>query len=619
MDLIGCFFKLFINHNSELRIFAEQMMKLNITMKQFFFIILAFSFSLVYSKNKPPKSYDDYRRSYESYAENDGRAFESLDPLIKKAKSEKKYDELFQGYRDAVFYSKSRDRKIQYSDSCLDAAFKSASDDRISFAYVLKGSIYYSNYKKFKPALDEYIMAYKYAKNTNDLYLKNKIYYHLGVVKNYLGYHEEALELFKNCVSFFENEANDTSQHQFQIFNNQKGYLNSLHQMIICYRNMRDTKNIDSLIDIGLLKTFNNKDFLQERSYFLKSKGLSEYNNNRYLAAIENLDESVNLMGDDFAWKSVDYFYIGKSYLALKKEDLAISNFKRIDSIFNKHEFILPELRENYEFLINYYKTNKDAEKQLYYTTQLLKADSIISRDFAYLSSKIHREYDTNTLIEEKGKLQTANTWGVFLIAFLVITAAILSYVLLKRHKKEKSTLDKYLVLQEKLRTQKYTVPESVVSVDSPAADSLDDKKTNITQAIKQDLLQKLKKFEDKKQFTQKGLTIQKLAVLFETNSNYLSQVINEQKGMNFNRYLGDLRIRHITRLLFEKNIYLNYTIDSLAKECGIASRQNFSDLFFEINGIRPTDFIRKRKKELDSKDYSSSSISNIRGLFTDN
>ncbi|RZJ37383.1 MAG: AraC family transcriptional regulator, partial [Chryseobacterium sp.] len=530
--------------------------------------------------------------------EDDTRAFTNLNLYIKKAKQEKKYAELFQGYRDAVFFSKSRDKKLQYADSCLDAAYKSASDDRISTAYVLKGSVYYAKLKKYKPALDEYLMAYKYAKNTNDLYLKYKISYHLGVVKNYLGYHEEALELFKECVAHFEEQANNKNLHEFKIFNNQKGYLNSIHQMVVCYRNMQDFKKADSLVDIGLLKTFNNKDFLLERSYFLKCKGLSEFNNNKYTSAITYLDQSLGLIKDDFAWMSVDYFYIGKSYLKLDQEDLAIANFKKIDSIFNKHDFILPELRENYEFLINHYKNKKEPEKQLYYTTQLLKADSIISRDFAYLSMKIHREYDTNTLIEEKGRLETANAWGGFLIAGLAITAGILVLILVKRHRKERSTLEKYVLLEEKVRNDNYV--RSAVS-NTPNPELSDDKKTQITETIKQDLLRKLRVFEDKNHFTQKGLTIQKLAVQFETNSSYLSQVINEQKGMNFNKYLGDLRIRYITRLLFDKNIYLNYTIETLAKECGIASRQNFSDLFFEINGIRPTDFIRNRKKEVDN------------------
>ncbi len=579
------------------------MRRINNTVRNFFLIILAFSFSLVCAKDKTPKSYEDYRRKYENLAEDDTRAFTNLNLYIKKAKQEKKYAELFQGYRDAVFFSKSRDKKLQYADSCLDAAYKSASDDRISTAYVLKGSVYYAKLKKYKPALDEYLMAYKYAKNTNDLYLKYKISYHLGVVKNYLGYHEEALELFKECVAHFEEQANNKNLHEFKIFNNQKGYLNSIHQMVVCYRNMQDFKKADSLVDIGLLKTFNNKDFLLERSYFLKCKGLSEFNNNKYTSAITYLDQSLGLIKDDFAWMSVDYFYIGKSYLKLDQEDLAIANFKKIDSIFNKHDFILPELRENYEFLINHYKNKKEPEKQLYYTTQLLKADSIISRDFAYLSMKIHREYDTNTLIEEKGRLETANAWGGFLIAGLAITAGVLVLILVKRHRKERSTLEKYVLLEEKVRNDNY-VRSAFSNTANP--DLSDDKKTQITETIKQDLLRKLRVFEDKNHFTQKGLTIQKLAVQFETNSSYLSQVINEQKGMNFNKYLGDLRIRYITRLLFDKNIYLNYTIETLAKECGIASRQNFSDLFFEINGIRPTDFIRNRKKEVDNMSLGS-------------
>jgi len=586
-------------------------------MKGYFFFIFFLVTGFVFSKDKDPKSYDYYRAKYEIFEENDDRAFLYLNPYIKKAKKENNPDELFQAYKDAVFYTKSINRKLQYADSCIDAAYKSKHDDRISASYVMRGGIYYSKLKKYRPALDEYLMAYKYAKNSSDLYLKNKIAYHLGVIKNYLGYHEEAIELFKNSIRYFETEVNTTnSKFGNEIYNNQKGYLNSLHQMIVSYRHLKNTKKVDSLTDIGLLKTFNNKDFLLERGYFLKSRGISEFNNNKYLAAIENLDQSLKLMRDDFAWMSVDYFYIGKSYLALNNEDLAITNFKKIDSIFNKQEFLLPELRENYELLINHYKKKKDSEKQLYYTTQLLKADSIISKDFASLSLKIHREYDTNTLIEEKGRLETANTWGIYMIFGLLITATILVYVLFKRHKKGKETLDKYHILQEKLLTDNY-----IARLEKPTPianqENSEDKKPQITETIKKDLLLKLRKFEEKKQFNQKGLTIHKLAIQFETNSNYLSHVINEQKGMNFNRYLGDLRIRHITYLLFEKNIYLNYTIDSLAKECGIASRQNFSDLFFEINGIRPTDFIRKRKQEIEDINYPK--IKSATSLVSDN
>lgn len=582
-------------------------------MKHFSFLILFFSSCFLFSKSKAPKDYDVLRKQYKRFSENDSRAFLYLNDYIKKAKSENKDLELFQGYRDAVYYSKSIDKKLRYADSCIDAAYKSTYEDRIATAYVLKGSIFYSKLKKFKPALDEYLMAYKYSKNSDDPYLKHKVSYHLGVVKNYLGYHEEALELFKECLTFFETESNNRSLHQIEIFNNKKGYLNTLHQTVVCYRSLNDFKKLDSLTEIGLLKTFNNADFLQERAYFLKSKGISEYNNTKYQSSIDYLEKSLSLMNDDFAWKSVDFFYIGKSYLALKNEDYAISNFKKIDSIFTEHSFILPELRENYEFLINHYKTKKDPEKQLYYTTQLLKADSILAKDFSYLAMKIHRDYDTNALIEEKGKLEKANNWGVILITLLTITAGSLLLIILKRKKKAKIKLDNYLLLEEKLRTNSYTHSDPPFPAQSITSD---EKKACVTDVVTKDLLQKLKRFEDKKQFTQKGLTIQKLAIQLETNTNYLSHVINEQKGMNFNKYLGDLRIRHITCLLFEKNIYLNYTIETLAKECGIASRQNFSDLFYEINGIRPTDFIRNRKKEIENK-YPA--VNKVPGLISDN
>ena len=113
------------------------------------------------------------------------------------------------------------------------------------------------------------------------------------------------------------------------------------------------------------------------------------------------------------------------------------------------------------------------------------------------------------------------------------------------------------------------------------------------------EIREKLEKFEREKQFLKKGLTEKDVAVKLSTNSHYLSVYINEHKGMNFNKYIAELRINYITNLLNTNNMYLRFTIEALAKECGIASRQNFSNLFFDINGIRPTDYIKKRKQEL--------------------
>ncbi|MDN5627695.1 MAG: helix-turn-helix domain-containing protein, partial [Weeksellaceae bacterium] len=217
------------------------------------------------------------------------------------------------------------------------------------------------------------------------------------------------------------------------------------------------------------------------------------------------------------------------------------------------------------------------------------------------------------TLLDEKGKLEKANSWGIFFIILLLLSTVFLAVILYKKYQKEKIILQKYALLQKKLQNQDYILENRFSN------DNIQDRKTvHVAETLKKILLEKLKKFEENKDFNQKGLTIQKLAAQLETNSIYLSQVIKEYRGMTFNKYVTNLRIRNITYLLYEKRIYLNYTIESLAKECGIASRQNFSDLFYEINGIRPTDFIRKRKKQLENK-ADNESLKDVPGLLPDN
>ena len=63
---------------------------------------------------------------------------------------------------------------------------------------------------------------------------------------------------------------------------------------------------------------------------------------------------------------------------------------------------------------------------------------------------------------------------------------------------------------------------------------------------------------------------------------------------------------------MYDNSYYLQLKIQGLADECGISSRQNFSDLFQEINGIRPTDFIKQRKKELEEQGNTSESTSSL-------
>ncbi len=551
------------------------------------------------------QSYADLSKNYENLEENNEKALSYVHAYIAKAKKEKNYNKLVQGYEDAVYYSATNKKKLIYADSSIIAAKESQNNDLISRSYLGKGIIYYYNLKNYKSALDEYLKAYEYSKKGYTSYQKYKIIYHLGVVKNYLGYYNDALGLFNECIDYFEPKTSG-NYHPNEIFNNSKGYLNSLHLAAVCYNHLGDYKTADSLTNKGL--NFINNDtineFAQEKSYLLKNKGISEYQKGEFAKAIQTFNEAIPVLekNNDFAWASVSDFYIGKSYLGQKQETEAMKQFKKVDSIFQKHNFILPELRENYELLINYYRKHEDPKQELYYTKVLLKADGVLTRDFTYLSSRIHREYDTQNLMDIQTRLESQNKWGLGMIILLCVIVSVLVYNVWKYYQNEKKIRLKYKALEENLQ---HHLENAVPAV--PYENISSQSKSTMSEDVYKDLQEKLENFEKEKQFIEKGITLNKLAVSFDTNSTYLSQFINETKGINFNKYLGILRINYITQLMYEKEKYLNYTIQSLSEECGIASRQNFSDLFQEINGLRPTDFVKKRKKDLEEAKAGSS------------
>lgn len=538
--------------------------------------------------------YENIRKQYERFGENDASALKYVNQYISIAKRNKDYERLADAYEDAFYFTPSVTQKLIYADSCIYAAIKTNDNDLISRSYLGKGTIYYFNLKRYQPALQEYLKAFEYSKKGSDAYQKNKIIYHIGVVKSYLGYYEEAIKHFEECIDYFEPKTKGNF-HPNEIYNNSKGYLNSLHQLAICYRHEKNYKKADSLLNAGIAFIGKSKEFPLELAYFHKCKGINAYQGRNYSEAITQLNRALPELkkSNDFAWISVADFYIGKSYLTTGKQEDAAKQFRKVDSIFQKHSFIMPELRENYDLLIKLAKEKQDEKQELYYTKNLLKADSILAREFPFLSAKVHKEYDTQILEDAKGKLETQNHWSLGAIVLLIIAVIGLIFTAWKLYQKEKDIRKKYAELEERLQTHQRTPTVSYENIQQQQS------KAVISKDVFTDLAKKLKEFEDSKKFKEKGITLPQLAETFQTNTTYLSQYINDVMGVNFNKYISTLRINYITELMYNDSKVLGYSVQGLADECGISSRQNFSDLFLEINGIRPTDFIKQRKKDL--------------------
>ncbi|MDY0930477.1 helix-turn-helix domain-containing protein [Chryseobacterium sp. CFBP8996] len=546
--------------------------------------------------------YSKLREKYWAYEENNPKALVYVNQYIKKAKAEKNYSELFQAYKDAIFYSENN--KIIYADSALVAAKKSEKNDLIGDAFLSKGNIYYFNQRKFQFALEEYLKAYEYLKESKNDYLKYRNIYHIGVVKSYLGYYDEALEIFEQCINFFETKI-DGNINDNQVFNNTKGYLNSLHQAIVCYQMLNKNAEAISLLKKAAEKTPKIKEFYLEKSYFTKSLGVSEFKNKNYTKAIQYFDQALPelIKVNDFTWVSYIYFYKGKSYELLGNLNLEVENYRKVDSIFNKNKFILPELRSNYEELIGYYRKENNHKEELYYTNQLLKVDSVIASDFKHLSTRVYKEYDTKMLLETKENLEKTNSYSKLLIfiCLAIITAlGIVMYYRIRKQKNIQKNYDDLLIKLEESNQAEETTP-----IVKPEVADAGDKNIKFDSSIVEKLLNDIHIFENKQGYLEQGLTLKKLSEQFKTNTSYLSQVINEYKGSNFNTYINILRINYATQKIYHDKEWRKYSIEHIASAAGFSNRQSFSNIFLEQNGIRPADFIKKRIKELEDQNLS--------------
>lgn len=534
------------------------------------------------------KSYKYFEEKITEHENDSTKLWFYLNAYLSKAKHDHNYEKAATAFEYMAFFSADESR-ITYADSTIYYAKKVKSNILLGKAYLTKGTILYSQ-KKYKKALDSYIIANDYINKTDDKYLKHEAKYSIANIKCYLGYYDEAATLFKDCADYFKDKEDS-------------GYLSSMHSLSFCYNKLGKYDLCTTTNEIALKRAESIKDEIS-KSYIYHSEGINQYSKKNYTAAIEKINASLPLIvkENDFANETVGYFYIGKSYLALGDEEKAISYFKKVDKTFTDHEYIRPDLREGYEYLISYYKKNNNINIQLYYINKLIKADSLLNQNFRYLSDKIHKEYDTKVLLNAKSeieeKLKNKESIATTLYCTITLLFFLVLYILYRHYKTQKAYRQKF----EELMQQKETLPvqkdEDIKEIVKQEEDEELTKKPDINPEVIASILSNLEKFEAKQKFLQKDLTLINLASKFNTNSNYLSKTINYYKKKSYINYINDLRIDFIVQLLKDEPKFRNYTIKALAEESGFSTPQHFSKAFYAKTGIQPSYFVNEISKE---------------------
>ncbi len=114
-----------------------------------------------------------------------------------------------------------------------------------------------------------------------------------------------------------------------------------------------------------------------------------------------------------------------------------------------------------------------------------------------------------------------------------------------------------------------------------------------LSETKKKDILAKIKEhFEANHPYKNQRYNSKMLSDELRIPYSYLSQVINQEYGMNFNEFINSYRVNFIKELLTQP-VASQYTFEALAAQAGFSSRATFSRSFFRFEGCTPSEYVK--------------------------
>lgn len=105
--------------------------------------------------------------------------------------------------------------------------------------------------------------------------------------------------------------------------------------------------------------------------------------------------------------------------------------------------------------------------------------------------------------------------------------------------------------------------------------------------------------FKYNKPFIAPGYKIKDLSLELDIPVYLISSFINHEYGMNFNEFINDHRVDHITNILNESAESQNFTLEAVAQSAGFNSRSTFITAVKKKSGMTPSSYFSKKTTAL--------------------
>ena len=339
--------------------------------------------------------------------------------------------------------------------------------------------------------------------------------------------------------------------------------------------NLENVK-IDLLMHRGLLfKEKGNPD--KALDFFFQAKQLSEDTND-----IVFLGKILNFIGDNKLYKQQQKDAIN---ILTEAEQILSANYPNSDELSNSYRLLAQAYREidNPEKSNSYYELyaesiDRKSKKKSLASKKL--QDVVISK---YKNEITDLESQTE---KQEGQLAMSHIIMISSIGALVVLSILFQ---MYNHKNKKRF--KELIL--KVEQSNFDIESNEISV---SYDNAKNTELDINEDLQQQILNGLKKLETNQYYLKQECNLHNVSKKINTNTTYVSKVINHFHNKNFNTYINDLRIQYAIIRLKEDSKFRSYSIKSIAEEVGYKSADSFTKYFKQHTGLLPSFYIKKLK-----------------------
>jgi AraC-like DNA-binding protein len=517
--------------------------------------------------------------------------------------------------KDSVFYYFDKAIQMSSNDKDFELVVK-----------VNKGN-YLFNQFDFEGALNIYDEVLAISQETNDDKTYNYILIKKASILFELEKYDEALDIYKKNLS--DKDLNET-----RLLDVKLGLVKS-------YIKLKQPDSAYIYINKSLEECRKNN-LKEHEIHFLKQLGLYYIDKGKLNEAEKAMQTAVKIALITKNINVIAPIQIDVSKIFTLKKDYNKAIATLLEMIDSKDIALMPieYLSEIYYLTAENYKFLGNTDKSNYYFQLFIEKSKKIGQKKIDTIDHLHK-IDISELQNREASLINQK-WGLFLIVLILFGVILMVYI--NKRGVEKQNQLKFDELLFKIKnyeeetknvqssvnnesiissleqvedafeeTTKEDVEIEEVSFENEPVELLNDTESideeqynedlsvqnnnssfNIKDETVAEILEKLIKLEEKRQFLRQDFTLHNVAKKLKTNTAYLSKIINSELGKSFSTYANELRINYIILELKNNAKLRSYSINAIAEEIGYKSPESFTKYFKAATGISPSVYIKK-------------------------